>query len=272
MTCHRLAALILLSALLALATATDAAHAQFVRWLEVDPAALEAADAGVHLMRGARTGRSARVLLLRRTQVSAIRLVGAGGERPLTDQLLEHQPRILSLDAGLLGQTPGWVVVDLQDETREWQPSRWRAFLAAEGFSGPALPGWGQAEDTMLRIRGHSSFKALLHRAGGTRTEAVTRPVGQALEIVLLAVPAQLNGNLLPVRLLYRGQALAGAHLLAANPDSGMELMLTTNAKGEAVVPLRALGTWILSATNVGPGDGTVDAEFFSTTVTIHRR
>lgn len=248
------------------------ANAQFVRWLEVNPAALDAADAGVHLLRGTRSGRSARWLPLQRSAVAALRFVGLAGERNLTDQILEHQPRLATLDLPILNQSPGWIVLDLQPQTREWLPSRWRAFLAAEDLIGPPLPGWNQPAEQPLHIRGHSSFKVLVHRPGGTRTDAVTKPVGQVLEIVLAAVPELLNGNLLPVRVLFRGQPLASSHLLAANPETGMELVVPISAKGEAVVPLRSPGTWILSATVVGPGDGTVDAEFFSTTATIHRR
>ena len=259
----------LLACLLAL---TAPAQGQLVRWLRLNPENLTTLDVAVEMHLGTRSARVVAFQRTRRSAISAARFVGADGEQRLEAQIADQEALIVSLKTDTLARGPGWVVIDLEKETREWTVQRWRAFLEAEGLTDPA-PARAQAAQK-VRVEGHVFLKALVHRGNSERGKAVVSPVGQELELVPLADPVGLRGNMLPVRLLHRGKPMPGAVVHAAATDAPAEWAGTTDAKGEALVPLPAVGTYVMSSTVLesrAEGSG-VDVVFATSSVTLQRR
>jgi ketosteroid isomerase-like protein len=100
---------------------------------------------------------------------------------------------------------------------------------------------------------------------GGPR--AFTRTVGHALEFVPVNDPSALRvGDSLAVRLMFRGQPVAGAHLHAgaaappnATQDGGtqtQDLSIVTGADGVAKIPLARSGLWNVRTLHAAPGVG----------------
>jgi hypothetical protein len=260
----RASAFALVAFLLALVPATSSARAQLVRWAELDADPAVKPSVGVRVVRGTRAGKFYQVWLHRRSDVERARFVGRDGEVSLMDRLREQDQRLLEIPIELLNSSPGWVAVDLRPIDAEWSPDVWRDFLASEVLLDVVRP-----DDKPVRVRRHQLLKVLVHR-GSASSEAVTRPVGQALEVVPLVDPLQMGGNLLPVRVLFRGKPLVGARVYASCVDAFSSSSATTDAEGKGVLKLEGMGSWILAAAKVESSQ--TGFEIFTSRNTVRRR
>lgn len=199
-------------------------------------------------------------------RVAALRLYGPNG---VIDELAAVQPTtpetpgVARFDAPaaegsyVLGfeSTPSYSSLDAGE---------FNIYIAHEGLTAVQAhrkaTGTVDAPGTELYAR---RAKALL-QVGQTRTDNVTRPVGQLLEIVPLANPlAQSAGDRLPVQVLWRGQPLRGASLWIARPSAeGTPEVLITDAEGKARVTLRHGSRYLLYTVWSVPGPNDTRAEY----------
>lgn len=122
-----------------------------------------------------------------------------------------------------------------------------------------------------------SSFgKAIVNLGGAAETALLSKPVGQALEIVPQVNPAGIKpGQKFPVQVLLKGKPLPGAELLAYfagfSDDDAYAFSGTTNEEGLVnIIPLKS-GEWLAKATFEKPyADPAVcDLERYNTTLTF---
>jgi len=122
-----------------------------------------------------------------------------------------------------------------------------RAVLAARaGSGGPGRERYSRCLKSVL-ARG---------RAGGP---VATRVIGQALEIVPEQDPLTLaEGATLPVRVLFQGEPLPGAVVLAARRDDDGEVSTltgSTDAQGRVAFDLRGRGLWMVRLVHMTGSD-----------------
>lgn len=137
-------------------------------------------------------------------------------------------------------------------------------YVAHEGLTAVAAhrgaTGTIDAPGTELYAR---RAKALV-QVGEERTDNVTKPVGQLLEIVPLANPFALAaGDLLPVQVLWRGKPLEGASLWIARPSTdGTPEVLITDAEGRASFTLQYGSRYLLYSVWSVPGPNDPRADY----------
>ena len=143
--------------------------------------------------------------------------------------------------------------------------SEFNAYVAHEGLTAVAAHrqamGTTGAPGTELYAR---RAKALL-QVGKTRTDNVTQPVGQLLEIVPLTNPFALTeGEALAVQVLWRGKPLEGATLSVARPyaQGGVPQVLKTDAAGRATVTLQHGSRYLLYTVWSVPGPNDKRADY----------
>jgi uncharacterized GH25 family protein len=80
-------------------------------------------------------------------------------------------------------------------------------------------------------------------------------PVGQPIEIVPLRHPNRVEpGGDLPIRVLFRGEPLAGVNVIGGRASGPpREIAVRTDEKGEATVSVSAPGRWYLRALHMIP-------------------
>ena len=157
----------------------------------------------------------------------------------------------------------------------ELPAAEFEAYLADEGLTGPLAARRQAHAANPGRERYRRCAKTWL--AGGNATRATT-PFGLPLEVVPETIPGATSS--LRVRLLWSGAPLAGARLKAwrsaCTPDGapldaavrdsvGMAWEGSTDAHGEATVPCRMPGEWIVSAVWMQPSQDEVVADWEST-------
>lgn len=150
---------------------------------------------------------------------------------------------------------------------------KFNACLVSDGL--PQIYALRSAEkslDQPGRERYSKSPKALL-RIGDGETGDPCAVVGLPLEIVPLKNPFERKvGDTLPVKVFFRGKALADANLGWAYPDGGEAPAGTarTNAKGEALIPLSQAGLMTIRLTHMTrPKEKDYEWESFWTTLTF---
>jgi hypothetical protein len=199
-------------------------------------------------------------------RVAALRLYGTDG---VIDQLAAVQPST--------PQTPGVARFDAPGAEGSYvlgfesipsfnslDAGDFNIYVAHEGLSAVAAhrraTGTIDAPGTELYAR---RAKALV-QVGAARTDNVTRPVGQLMEIVPLANPFTLSpGDALPVQVLWRGQPLQGASLWIARPATdGAPEVLITDAAGRATFTLQHGSRYLLYSVWSVPGPNDKRAEY----------
>ena len=191
------------------------------------------------------------------TSVSAVvperladaRIVSASGEDRLTDfsvsgtsLVIRHRPT-----------SPGQLIVavGLVPRSARTTPARLKNYIALEG--APQLAERYEREGLYPRTdsltQTSSKFAKTMVEVGRGGPRAFARAVGHPLELVPVNDPAMLRaGDTLVVRLLYRGQPVAGAHLHGSPAPAGLTV---TSDTAQARV-----ATWNDVAAETGP-DGT---------------
>jgi uncharacterized GH25 family protein len=209
--------------------------------------------------------------------------VGASGEQPV--------PGAAGSDpAGYLVAAPGAHVVVYGSHATETrlEPAAFRRYLIEEGLDHvrAELERRGEGERP-VRERFSRCAKALLRVGGregrGAGAELFTRPVGLRLELVPDRDPTGSGPSLpgptipdatrpLPVRLLYGGEPLAGALVVAvAEERPSARVQARTDAAGRVVLPVGEPGVWLVKAVHMvpaPPGSG-ADWESFWASLTF---
>lgn len=202
-------------------------------------------------------------------RVADARLLSSGGEERIADLsvsgkslLLRHRP-----------STPGErvVAVALATRTSRTAPAALKRYIGLEG-----APELADRYDRDGRFAGTDSLTQQTTKYAKTIVEvgrggprAFTRMAGHALEFVPLADPLTLHpGDMLPVRLVFRGEPLAQAHFRAgaapevalddttALPPRTEDPSFETDADGVARVPLGPPGLWNLRTLHAAPVAG----------------
>jgi hypothetical protein len=146
------------------------------------------------------------------------------------------------------------LVLETDDRAQSHLPaSRFNAYLKAEGLT-PALlyRARNKATDDDGAERYSRIAKAIVAagRPDPGKQQLATTALGLRLEIVLERSPyAQPRSARLPVRVIYEGQALAGAllKLTDLDNDAAPAAMASTNAQGHADFAMPEKGSWLLN-------------------------
>lgn len=189
-------------------------------------------------------------------------LTGSGVETPMVG-------REGSVPAGLIAAPgPGlhFLVYQSTGNPLDLEPAKFELSLREEGLEKiidlRAARGESQKPSHELFYRCAKS----LVQVGAAGGQGFDRILGLTLEIVPEADPYSLPvGGSLPVRLLYEGQPLAGALLMALNPeDPDQPLKLRSDAAGRAVFTLPRPGLWLIKAVEMIPARAGKDADWES--------
>ena len=105
-----------------------------------------------------------------------------------------------------------------------------------------------------------------LFQVGGQHSATITQPIGQILEIVPLESPfGMVEGDALPVQVLWRGEPLEGARLSVARPFAeGDTEIIKTDADGTAVIELKQGSRYLLSVVWGVPAPHDARADYFT--------
>ena len=170
---------------------------------------------------------------------------------------------------------PGGAVVNLRGEGThviafestqsfsDLEAERFNRYIGNEGLASVIAhrerTGRTQARGTEL----YSRRAKTLVQVGDRLTDNVLQPIGQTLEIVPLVHPGRLtDSGQLPVRVLWRGQPLSGAQVMATALDSGDEhATVRTNEEGVATVPIAGDGSTLIAVvwSEPAPNDARAD-------------
>lgn len=106
-----------------------------------------------------------------------------------------------------------------------------------------------------------------LFQVGNETTENVLKPVGQTLEIVPLANPFDFEQSApLPVKVLWRGEPLAGASLMVARGggEKGSEVVFKTDQTGQTTFEYHPDERYLLSVVWGEPAPNDERADYFT--------
>lgn len=141
-------------------------------------------------------------------------------------------------------------------------------YLDEEGLEAlrPAVLARGELTD--VRELYSRSCKALV-RVGDGPTAGFDRVVGLPLELVPETDPFAASGaggpTPLSIRLLFRGEPVAGALVSADSLDAGGgSLQVRTNSEGRAMLALPRAGRWLVASTHMVPWTADESAEWES--------
>ncbi|HYN20943.1 MAG TPA: DUF4198 domain-containing protein [Thermoanaerobaculia bacterium] len=142
-----------------------------------------------------------------------------------------------------------WIVFDSNHASLEQTAEKFDRYLDEEGLErvrelGPSKTG------TVKEI--YSRCAKSLLAIGGTAGTGWDRAIGLELELVPERNPYDLKaGESLPVRLLYRGQPLAGALVKAVAANA--EVSARSDSNGRAELRLDRPGLWLIKAVHMVP-------------------
>ena len=176
--------------------------------------------------------------------------------------------RVASAEGQLLAYESNFASIEL--------PARdFDAYLRLEGLDEPLA---ARAKLGAAAGPGRERYARCPKAWIGAGAEArATQPVGMTMEIVPLADPA--TAATLPVRVLFRGQPLAGALVRAwnrplaggaspADPTArdslGPVVQMRTDARGEARLKAAGPGEWMVSAVHMEPSSDRAAADWQS--------
>lgn len=200
-------------------------------------------------------------------RVAEARVVGASEDKRITDLSVKDSSLILRHKPSTPGQRI--VAVALAARSSRTTPANLKRYIALEGNAELAeryeREGAYPRSDSVTQRAAKYAKTIVEIGQGGPR--AFARAIGHALEFVPVNDPSALRaGDSLAVRLLFRGQPVAGAHLhagAAASPnvaqdgaEQAKDLSVVTGADGVAKVPLARHGLWNVRTLHAAPGSG----------------
>ena len=184
-----------------------------------------------------------------------------GSSRQIEVLPLQHDP------AGMARLREGGLQVVSYENTStylELPAERFNAYLQAEGLESilrareeagtsdqPGREAYSRCAKTLLWVEGEQS------PAAGADLHA--RPVGMTLELLPDANPYGIQAPAtLTVKLLYQGQPVAGALVMAMNKSAPQEMQrVESGADGDAEFQLQRGGLWMVKAVHMVPGAAT---------------
>ncbi|MGH7711345.1 MAG: DUF4198 domain-containing protein [Gemmatimonadaceae bacterium] len=206
-------------------------------------------------------------------RVAEARVVGASEDERISDLSVKDSSLILRHKPSTPGQRI--VAVALVARTSRTTPANLKRYIALEGNTELAERyeregAYPKADSVTQRAAKYAKTIVEIGR-GGPR--AFARSVGHALEFVPVNDPSALHaGDSLAVRLVFRGQPVAGAHLHAgaapsptAAQDGGTEMKdisVVTGADGVAKIPLERPGLWNVRTLYAAPVAGGTSTEW----------
>lgn len=214
-------------------------------------------------------------------RISEARLLSATGSEPLTG--LSHAGTSLRIRHRPSTAGQYLVTMALRPRSLREASAGFRRYMELEGASELAAryAREGLLPTTDSITRRYAKYAKTVVEVGQGGSRAFDGVAGHPLEFVPLSDPAALRaGDSLPVRLLYRGQPLAGAHLHAgAAPARGSggpgepaaaqggaapveDLSLVTDASGVARIPVARAGTWNVRTIHILPADANSGADW----------
>jgi len=162
--------------------------------------------------------------------------------------------------AGLLRLArPGAYVVGLHGKPNriELPADRFNAYLELEGLQAilALRAARGQTDQPAREIYSRCAKSLLLSGPAAARGPAADRALGFPLELIAERRPETLpDGDALPVRLLYEGQPLAGALVVALRrADPARTIERRSDAEGRVRLPLSGAGPWLVKAVHMRP-------------------
>jgi len=199
------------------------------------------------------------------SRLREVNLVTASGKRVLVN--LRQQDKFALADFIVPDEPAFLLTAHTIPNFIEMEPAKFRDYLKHEHLD--AIVDW-RAEHGEAAKSGREMYskyvKSILHT--GQPDPSVTRPVGFTVEFVPLVDPGSLKaGANLPVRVLFRGQPLAGTQVEAQSYFDGKvkERQLgQTNGVGEIQIPLDTPGFWKLHTIRMERRADTSQAEWES--------
>lgn len=174
-------------------------------------------------------------------RVAEARLIGAGEPERITNLAVAGRSLRLRARPTTAGQRI--VAVTLQPRAVRESPESFRRYLALEG--APELLARYEREGLLPRdsiTRRYAKYAKTIVEVGTGGPRSYARAAGHPLEFVPLTDPSGLRtGDTLPVRLLYGGQPLVGAHVHAGR--AAASALTDTAAARAAALEDRSLVT-----------------------------
>lgn len=167
-------------------------------------------------------------------------------------------PGVEAVDPAGLGRlaAPGYYVAGYASNNSplSLEAAKFEDYLRLEGLewviAERARRGESQAASREVYAR---CAKSLLHVPGSPSTTGFDHDFGCALELVPEQAPDTIRpGEVLPLRLLYRGKPLVGALVILmpkANPQATVQAR--SDRKGRVRLPLAAAGVWMAKAVHM---------------------
>ena len=206
-------------------------------------------------------------------RVAEARLIGASTDERValvstegTSLMLRHRPS---------GAGQRVVVVTVAPRSLRASGPGFKRYMELEGAAELAAryEREGRLPKTDSITRRYAKYAKTIVEVGNGGPRAFSRTAGQVAEFVPLRDPAALRaGDTLPIRLLYRGQPLAEAHVHAGQPADdrpGPDLSLVTDADGVLRVPVTTAGLWNVRTIHIVPSDRGSGADWDSHFVTM---
>ena len=206
-------------------------------------------------------------------RVAEARLIGASTDERValvstegTSLMLRHRPS---------GAGQRVVVVTVAPRSLRASGPGFKRYMELEGAAELAAryEREGRLPKTDSMTRRYAKYAKTIVEVGNGGPRAFSRTAGQVAEFVPLRDPAALRaGDTLPIRLLYRGQPLAEAHVHAGQPEEhrpGPDLSLVTDADGVLRVPVTTAGLWNVRTIHIVPSDPGSGADWDSHFVTM---
>ncbi len=199
-------------------------------------------------------------------RVAEARIVGASEDVKISDLSVKDSSLILRHKPGTPGQRV--IAVALVARASRTTPANLKRYIALEGNRELAerydREGVYPKSDSLTQ---HSAkYAKTIVEVGRGGPRAFTRRVGHALEFVPVNDPSALHaGDSLPVRLLFRGEPVAGAHLhvgAAGVPNAqdggaqSQDLAIVTGLDGVGKIPLDRTGLWNVRTLHAAPMAG----------------
>lgn len=203
-------------------------------------------------------------------RVAEARVIAGTGDTRVTDLSVSEKSLLLRHKPAGMGQHI--VAVALVARTSKTTPAGLKRYIALEGNT--ALAERYEREGTYPKVdsltQRAAKFAKTIVEVGRGGPRLFDRVVGHLLELVPLNDPALLRaGDSLTVRLIYRGQPVAGTELHAgAAPDSSSQpnadarpkdLGVVTNSQGVARIPLNRSGLWNVRTLYAAPGTSAIE-------------
>lgn len=198
-------------------------------------------------------------------RVADARLISASGEERITDLAVSDK----SLRLRHRPTTPGQrvVAVGLTTRTARAAAAGLKRYIALEG--APELAERYEREGILPTTdsvtQRTTKYAKTIVEVGRGGPRAFERTAGHPLEFVPVTDPAALHvGDTIAVRLLFRGQPLAGAHLHAgAAPAAGdttqRDVSIVTGRDGVARLPVDRAGVWNVRTLHAAPAEGVAE-------------